>query len=56
MSVREELASWIDTDVISGAILEELADAGVEGNLENGKKAWLAVLEGHLHNALRSEV
>jgi len=56
MSVKHELASWIETDVIAEHILGELEDQGVRPTLENAKTIWLDVLENELCEALRSSV
>lgn len=54
--VQEELAEWIDADVIADAIIEDLEERGVEATLENGKAAWLDVLEHELHGAIGSAI
>jgi len=56
MSVRHELASWIETDLIAEAILDELECQEVEPTLENGKTIWLDVLESELSQAIHSSV
>ena len=53
---KEQLAEWIDTDVIANTISEELEEQGVEPTLENAKTIWLDVLENELPDALRSSV
>jgi hypothetical protein len=53
---KEQLAEWIDTDVIASAIFEELEEQGIEPTLENAKKIWLDVLGNELPDALRSSV
>ena len=53
---KEQLAEWIDTDVIANAISEELEEQGVKPTLENTKTIWLDVLENELPDALRSSV
>jgi len=53
---KEQLAEWIDTDVIANAISEELEEQGVKPTLENAKTIWLDVLESELPDALRSSV
>jgi len=53
---KEQLAEWIDTDVIADAISEELEEQGIEPTLENAKTIWLDVLENELPDALRSSV
>lgn len=54
--VKEELASWIDSDVIALCILEEMAEQGVSPTLENAQTIWLDVLENELSEAIRSSV
>jgi len=54
--IKEQLAEWIDTDVIANAISEELEEQGVKPTLENAKTIWLDVLENELPDALRSSV
>jgi hypothetical protein len=56
MSVKHELAGWIETDVIAEHILGEMEDQGVRLTLENAKTIWLDVLENELCEALRSSV
>ncbi|GAI56847.1 unnamed protein product, partial [marine sediment metagenome] len=56
MSVKHELAGWIETDVIAEHILEELEEQGAQPTLENGKTIWLDVLENELCQAIRSRV
>jgi hypothetical protein len=53
---KEQLAEWIDTDVIADAISEELEEQGIKPTLENAKTIWLDVLENELPDALRSSV
>ena len=54
--IKEQLAEWIDTDVIANAISEELEERGIEPTLENDRTIWLDVLENELPDALRSSV
>jgi len=56
MSVKHELAGWIETEVIAEHILGELEDLGVQPTLENAKTVWLDVLENELCRAIRSSV
>jgi hypothetical protein len=56
MSVKRELAGWIETDVIAEHILDELKDQGVRTTLQNAKKIWLDVLENDLCDSIRSSV
>ena len=41
----QQLASWIDTQVIALAICDYLDYHGEEINFENGKAVWLEMLE-----------
>ncbi len=56
MSVIDELASWIEADVIAEHIADELEEQGVQPTLENAKTIWLDVLENGLCEAIRSSV
>jgi len=54
--IREELADWIDTDVIAERILEDMEGHDVSLSLENAKTIWLDVLENELCEAIGSSV
>jgi hypothetical protein len=56
MSVKHELAGWIETEVIAEHILGELEELGVQPTLENAKTVWLDVLENELCQAIHSSV
>ena len=56
MSVKDELAGWIDTDVIAEHILDELEDQGIPATFENAKTVWLDVLETELCDGISSSV
>ena len=56
MSVIDELAGRIETDLIAEHILDELEEQGVQPTLENAKTIWLDVLENELCEAIRSSV
>ena len=56
MSVIDELAGRIETDLIAENILDELEEQGVQPTLENAKTIWLDVLENELCEAIRSSV
>ena len=43
MSVKDEMAGWIDTDVIAEQILGELEYQGIPATFENAKTVWLDV-------------
>jgi len=54
--IREELADWIDTDVIAERILEEMEEQGVSLTLEQARDVWLNVLECELSDAVKEAV
>jgi len=54
--VQQELADWIDADVIAEQIYDELADHDIEGTFENAKIIWLDVLQNGLCEAIRSSI
>ena len=54
--IRQELAGWIDTDVIAEHILDELKEQGARRTLKYAKKVWLDVLEHELHDAIRNAI
>ena len=54
--VQQELADWIDADVIAEHIYDELADHGIEGTFENAKIIWLDMLEHELCDAIRASI
>ena len=56
MSVKDEMAGWIDTDVIAEHILGELEDHATPATFENAKTVWLDVLETELCDAISSSV
>jgi hypothetical protein len=56
MSVIDELAGWIEKDLIAEHILDELEEQGVQPTLQNAKTIWLDVLENELCEAIRSSV
>jgi len=56
MSVKHDLAGWIETEVIAEHILGELEDQGIQLTLENAKTVWLDVLENELCEAIRSSI
>lgn len=49
----EELSDWIDTQVIAEALLDELLENDIEPSVDNGKKAWLDILQNELPRAIR---
>jgi len=54
--VQQELADWIETDVIAEHILEELDERGVPATLESAKIVWLDLLEHELCDAIRASI
>jgi hypothetical protein len=54
--VKEELAGWIDTDVIGELILDGLKEEGAEPTLEYAKRVWLDVLECELNDAIENAI
>jgi len=54
--IKDDLAGWIDTDVIAGLILDELEEQGVQPTLDNAKSIWLDVLENEISDAIRRSV
>jgi hypothetical protein len=56
MSVKDEMAGWIDTDVIAEQILGELEYQGIPATFENAKTVWLDVLETELGDAITDSV
>lgn len=52
----EELADWIDANVIAEALLDELLENNIEPSVENGKKLWLDILEYQLPDAIQSAI
>ena len=52
----KELAEWIDPEVLAGVLIMALAAQGVEPTVENGKKAWLDILENSIGDAVESAV
>lgn len=47
-AVIDELAKWIDTDVIASFIVEEMVDQGMDITLAIAQKVWLNILESGL--------
>jgi len=56
MSVKHELAGWIETEPIAEHILDELEEQGCQPTVDNGETVWLDVLENELCQAIRSSV
>jgi len=52
----EELADWIEADVIAEHICDELKEQGINPTLEDAKTVWLDVLENELCEAIRSSI
>ena len=56
MSVKHELAGWIETDIIAEHIIGELEERGLNPTLENARAVWLDVLGNELSQAISSGV
>jgi hypothetical protein len=54
-AVRQQVADWIDPDVISSVIVMELEDNGIEATLANAQRVWLDALE-ELHHLVTSSI
>lgn len=54
--VKQQVADWIDTEVIADDISLALAEAELELSFENAEKVWLDVLEIELTSAVRRSV
>jgi len=55
-NIIQELADWIDADVIAELIIDELKDQGAKPTLKYAKNVWLDVLEHELHDAIRNAI
>jgi len=55
-NIIQELADWIDADVIAEFIIDELKDQGAKPTLKYAKNVWLDVLEHELHDAIRNAI
>lgn len=56
MGVIDELAQWIDADLIAEAIFDELENQGKQPTLDHGKIIWLDILVHELPQAIASSV
>ena len=54
-AVIDQVAGWIDTDVIAMVIAEELVDNDEQVTLLNCQKVWLDVLED-IHSVIASSI
>jgi len=54
-AVIDEIARWIDTDVIARAIAEEIVDEGYKLTVKHCQDAWYHVLE-EIHQTVRSTI
>lgn len=54
-AVINEIAAWIDTQVIAAVIAEELVDHGLPVTLDLCRKVWLRVLED-LHHTVECSI
>ena len=55
-NVIQELADWIDADVIAELIIDQMEDQGEKPTLKYAKNVWLDVLEHELHDAIRNAI
>ena len=55
-NIIQELADWMDADVIAELIIDELKDQGAKPTLKYAKNVWLDVLEHELHDAMRNAI
>ena len=55
-NVIQELADWIDADVIAELVIDELEEQGAKPTLKYAKKVWYDVLEHELHDAIRNAI
>jgi len=55
-NIIQELADWIDADVIAELIIDELEDQGEKPTLKYAKNVWLDVLEHELHDAIKNAI
>ncbi len=56
MTIIDELAQWIEADLIAEAIFDKLEEQGAQPTLENSKIIWLDALEHQLPQAIASSV
>jgi len=54
--IEQELADWIQVEVIAKAILEAMQECGFKPSLPHAKRIWLHVLECELHDAIKAHV
>ena len=54
-AIRWALGSWIDTNVIAEAIIEEAVDREIDLTVEKAKQVWLRILE-RLHELVGTEL
>jgi len=54
-AVRQEVADWIDRDVITSLIVMELEENGIEATIDNAQRVWLDTLED-LHHLVGSTI
>ena len=55
-AIIDEVAEWIDTDMIATGIAEELADCGIPITLGNMKDVWYDVLENILCDGMECAI
>ena len=51
--IIDEVAEWIDTDVIAESIAEELVDCGMKVSLENMRLVWYNILQNALADSAK---
>jgi len=56
LAIQEQLADWIDANVIAENILEALEEEAVEPTVENAQKVWLDFLYTELGDGLDNSV
>jgi hypothetical protein len=55
-NIIQELANWLDADVIAELIIDELEEQSEKPTLKYAKNVWLDVLEHELHDAIRNAI
>ena len=54
--VIQQLADWIETEVVAESIVEHLEEEELEASFENGKAVWLDVLECEINDAIGKSI
>ena len=55
-NIIQELADWIDADVIAELIIDELEEQGAKPTLKYAKNVWLDMLEHEFHDTIRNAI